>query len=256
MILTDTHTHLYLEQFEQDRNVVVENAIQQGVSRFFLPNVDYLTIKSLLQLVKAFPGNCFPMMGLHPCSVKKDYEEELAIVELWLRNEKFYAVGEIGIDLHWDKTFIKEQEAAFVWQMRLAKQLKLPVVIHSRESLDFIFKIMDSFAKDELPTGIFHCFSGTHEQAQRAIAFGYKLGIGGTVTYKNSGLPEVLSKIDIKHIVLETDSPYLPPVPHRGKRNESSYIILVAQKLSEIYNLSIEQMAELTTQNSKEIFGV
>lgn len=255
MTLIDTHTHLYLEQFDTDRNQVIEYAIGQGISKFFLPNVDSSTIESMLQLSKNFPTHCFPMMGLHPCSVKENYKEELQLIEKWIEKEKFYAIGEIGIDLYWDKTFVKEQEEAFLYQTRLAKRKNLPIVIHSRESMHLILDLMEPL-KEELPIGIFHCFGGSLEQAERAIALGYKLGIGGTVTYKNSTLPQVLSKINLEHIVLETDSPYLPPVPYRGKRNESAYVILVAQKLAEIYNISTEKIAEITTQNSTKIFRI
>ncbi len=255
MILTDTHTHLYSEQFDADRNQVVENAIKQGVSKLFLPNVDSASIEGMMQLSKDFPENCFPMMGLHPCSVKENYKEELKIVEQWLAKEKFYAVGEIGIDLYWDKTFVNEQVAAFLYQINIAKINNLPIVIHSRDSMQLILDLMQPL-KNELAHGIFHCFGGTIEQAEQAIALGYKLGIGGTVTYKNSTLPQVLSKIDLKHIVLETDAPYLPPVPHRGKRNESAHVFLVAQKLADVYQLSLEEIASITTKNAVDTFGV
>ena len=253
MILIDTHTHLYLEQFDADRNQVVENAIQQGVSKLFMPNVDSASIEGMMKLSRTFPENCFPMMGLHPCSVKENYKEELKIIEYWLNTDTFYAVGEIGIDLYWDKTFVNEQVAAFLFQMELAKTKNLPIVIHSRDSMNLILDLMASL-KAILPKGIFHCFGGTLEQAEKAIALGYKLGIGGTVTYKNSTLPQVLSKIDLRNIVLETDSPYLPPVPHRGKRNESTYVFFVAQKLAEIYNISVEEIGEITSNNAEEIF--
>jgi len=266
MTLTDTHTHLYLKEFDHDRDRVIENAMQLGVKRFFLPNIDSSSIDDLLALTNAYPENCFPMMGLHPCSVKENFEEELALVEDWLssasakatadKKSKFYAIGEIGIDLHWDKTFFKQQEAAFRKQIELAKKLKLPIVIHSRNSFDEIFNIIDDLNDDDLK-GIFHCFSGTPEQAEKIIAYGgFKLGIGGVVTFKNAGLDKIVSQIDVKHIVLETDAPYLAPAPHRGKRNESAYLLHIAQKVADLYNISVEEIAEITTDNSKAIYGI
>ena len=256
MTLTDTHTHLYLKEFDHDRNRVIENAMQLGVTRFFLPNIDSSSIDDLLTLTNTYPENCFPMMGLHPCSVKENFEEELAFVEDWLSKSKFYAIGEIGIDLHWDKTFFKQQEAAFRKQIGLAKKFKLPIVIHSRNSFDEIFNIIDDVNDDDLK-GIFHCFSGTLEQAEKIIAYGgFRLGIGGVVTFKNAGLDKVVSQIDVKHIVLETDAPYLAPAPHRGKRNESAYLLHTAQKVADLYNISVDEIAEITTCNSKAIYGI
>jgi len=255
-MLTDTHTHLYLEEFDHDRDRVIENAIQLGVKRFFLPNIDSSSIDALLTLTRAYPENCFPMIGLHPCSVKENFEEELALVEDWLSKEKFYAIGEIGIDLHWDKTFFEQQKAAFRKQIELAKKLRLPIVIHSRNSFDEIFNIIDDLNDDNLK-GIFHCFSGTLEQAEKIISYGgFKLGIGGVVTFKNAGLDKVVSQIDVKHIVLETDAPYLTPAPHRGKRNESAYLLHIAQKTADIYNIPVEKLAEITTDNSQSIYGI
>ena len=230
--------------------------MQLGVTRFFLPNIDSSSIDDLLTLTNTYPENCFPMMGLHPCSVKENFEEELAFVEDWLSKSKFYAIGEIGIDLHWDKTFYEQQEAAFRKQIELAKILKLPIVIHSRNSFDEIFNIIDDLNDDDLK-GIFHCFSGTSEQAEKIIAYGgFKLGIGGVVTFKNAGLDKVVSQIDVKHIVLETDAPYLAPAPHRGKRNESAYLLHTAQKVADLYNISVDEIAEITTCNSKAIYGI
>lgn len=261
MILTDTHTHLYSEEFNADRVQVVERAIAAGVTRFFLPNIDSTSIGALFELCEKFPENCFPMMGLHPTSVKENFEEELEIVRTYLEGRfraqaiKFYAVGEIGIDLYWDKTFFSQQQLAFDTQIKWAKEFSLPIVIHSRNSFDEIVEILEKHTDDKL-RGIFHCFSGTKEQAEKAISLGFKLGIGGVLTYKNSGLDKAITDIDLKHLVLETDSPYLTPTPHRGKRNESGYITLVAQKLAEIKNISLEEVAEITTANSKNIFGI
>jgi len=256
MVLTDTHTHLYLKEFDKDRDQVIESAILAGVKRFFLPNIDSSSIDDLLDLTKAYPENCFPMIGLHPCSVIKDFEEELRIVRDYLSKSKFYAIGEIGIDLHWDKTFIAQQEIAFRKQIELAKYYDLPIVIHSRNSIEEILGILDEMNNDHL-TGIFHCFSGTIEQAERILAYGgFKLGIGGVVTFKNAGLDSVVRQIDLRHIVLETDAPYLSPVPYRGKRNESAYILDIARKVADLHNISVEELAEITTENSKAVFTI
>lgn len=255
MIFTDTHTHLYSEQFDEDRAEMVQRAINNGVERLFLPNIDSSSIDGMLALQKQFPKNCFAMMGLHPTSVKENYLEELNLAEQHLNENHFCAIGEIGIDLYWDKTFLKQQQIAFRTQINWAKDRNLPFVIHCRDSFNEIFEILDEL-NDSTMRGIFHCFTGNLEQAKHIISYGgFKLGIGGVVTFKNSGLEEVLKHLDIKNLVLETDSPYLAPVPFRGKRNESSYIINVAAKLSEIYQLSIEEVAKITTQNSVEVFG-
>lgn len=255
MALIDTHTHLFAEEFDADRIEVVQRAISIGINKFFLPNIDSTSIAGMLALEKQFPDNCFPMMGLHPCSVNDKYEEELKIVEEWFAKRKFSAVGEIGMDYHWDKTFIQEQKDAFARQIDLAKKHHVPIVIHQRECFEDLFDIVKKHNVEGL-TGIFHCFTGTLEEANKIISLGgFSMGIGGAVTYKNSKLPEVLKHIDIKHIVLETDSPYLPPVPHRGERNESSFITLVAQKVAEIKGISVEEVAEITTRNAEEIFA-
>lgn len=255
MILTDTHTHLYSEQFNEDRTAMVQRAINNGVTRLFLPNIDSSSIQEMLALQQQFPENCFAMMGLHPTSVKENYLEELNLVEQYLNQQHFCAIGEIGIDLYWDKTFLRQQQDAFSTQIKWAKELNLPFVIHCRDSFDEIFEILDEL-NDEKMRGIFHCFTGNSAQATKVIEYGgFKLGIGGVVTFKNLGLEEVLKQVDIKHLVLETDSPYLAPVPYRGKRNESSYIVSVAEKLSDIYQIPIEKIAEITTQNSVEVFG-
>ncbi|MBE7441567.1 MAG: TatD family hydrolase [Flavobacteriales bacterium] len=255
MILTDTHSHLYSEQFNDDRTAMVQRAIDCGVSRLFLPNIDSSSIEGMLVLQKQFPENCFAMMGLHPTSVNENYLIELKNIETQLNQQKFCAIGEIGIDLYWDKTFLTQQQEAFKTQINWAKERNLPFVIHCRDSFNEIFEILDEM-KDDNMRGIFHCFTGNLEQAKKIIAYGgFKLGIGGVVTFKNSGLEEVLKNIAITNLVLETDSPYLAPVPYRGKRNESSYIVNVAEKLSDIYQIPIEKIAEITTQNSIEVFG-
>lgn len=255
MNLIDTHTHLFAEEFEADRSEVVHRAISEGVKKFFLPNIDRTSIDGMLALEKQFPENCFAMMGLHPCSVNEVYEAELGIVEEWLGRRKFSAVGEIGMDYHWDKTFVPQQKEAFSRQIGFAKKYKLPIVIHQRECFHDLFEIVKAQNQEALH-GIFHCFTGTLEEANKIISLNsFKMGIGGALTYKNSKLPEVLKQIDLKHIVLETDSPYLPPVPYRGKRNESSYITFVAQKVAEIKGITAEEVAEVTTRNAEEIFG-
>lgn len=256
MIFTDTHTHLYSSQFADDRQEIIQNAINQGVTRFFIPAIDSSYSQRMYDLEAQYPNNVFLMMGLHPCYVKpENYLEELEFVEKQFEERNFCAVGEIGIDMYWDKTTLGIQKIAFQRQIQLAKKYKLPINIHCREAFDEIFEVLELEKGDDL-FGIFHCFSGDFEQAQKAISYGLKLGIGGVVTFKNGKIDKFLNQIDIKHIVLETDSPYLAPVPHRGKRNESSYVTLVAQKLAEIYNLPIEEIARITTENSKAVFGV
>lgn len=255
LILTDTHTHLYSEEFDEDRNEMMQRAIDAGVSRMFVPSIDSNYTQKMYELEQKYPENVFLMMGLHPTYVKEDYLDELAHVENELSSRKFYAVGEIGIDLFWDKTFLKQQQHAFQYQIQLAKKYKLGINIHCRDAFDEVFEVLESEKASDL-FGIFHCFTGDLGQAQRAISLGMKLGIGGVATFKNGKIDQFLNEIELKHIVLETDSPYLAPVPYRGKRNESSYTVLVAQKLSEIYQLPIEEIGEITTQNSKQIFGI
>lgn len=255
MIITDTHTHLYSEAFADDRNEMIQRAIDAGVSRFFIPAIDSTYTEAMLQLEKDFPLHVFLMMGLHPTSVKENYREELSLVEALLAKRDFYAIGEIGIDLYWDTSTLEIQKKAFKHQIQLAKKYKLPIVIHCRDAFDDIFEVLEEEKSDDL-FGIFHCFTGTLEQAKRAISFNMKLGIGGVVTFKNGKIDQFLNLIELKHIVLETDSPYLAPKPYRGKRNESSYIIKVLEKLSELYALPQEKIAEITTQNSKDIFKI
>jgi len=255
MILTDTHTHLYSNQFNDDRTKIIQNSIDDGVSRLFLPNIDSSSIDGMMELENQFPNNCFAMMGLHPCSVKENYKEELAIAEEWLTKRNFCAIGEIGIDLYWDKSTLAIQQDAFKTQINWAKERDLPFVIHCRDAFDEIFEIMDEL-NDEKMSGIFHCFTGNIAQAHHIINYGgFKLGIGGVITFKNSGLDKVVEQLSIDHLVLETDSPYLAPVPYRGKRNESGYLLNIAGKVSDIYHLSIEEVAKITTANSKEVFG-
>jgi len=255
MILTDTHTHLYSEQFKDDIDVVVQNSIDKGITRLFLPNIDSTSIEGMMALGVKYPDNCFPMMGLHPTSVGENYKEELALLENWMNKQKFYAIGEIGIDLYWDKSFLQQQQEAFRFQIELAKKYNLPFVIHCRDAFDEIFEILDELNDDKM-RGIFHCFTGTIEQANHIINYGdFKIGIGGVVTFKNSGLDKVVEQIDLKYLVLETDSPYLAPAPFRGKRNESTYLYTIAEKVADIYNIPIEEVAKMTTENSKEVFG-
>lgn len=255
MILTDTHTHLYSNEFDQDRTEMIQRAIDAGVSRFFIPAIDSTFTQSMYDLENSYPKNIFLMMGLHPTHVQENYLEELQHVEEELANRKFVAIGEIGIDLYWDKTRLSQQQEAFRKQIQLAKKYKLPIVIHCREAFDEIFEILEKEKSADL-FGIFHCFSGNYEQAIQAISYNMKLGIGGVVTFKNGKIDQFLNQIDLKHIVLETDSPYLAPVPFRGKRNESSYLQIVAAKISEIYNVSQEDVARITTENSKFVFGI
>lgn len=255
MIITDTHTHLYSEEFEKDREEMIQRALENGVSRFFIPAIDSSCTQAMYDLEKSHPEHVFLMMGLHPTYVKENYLEELRHVEEELAKRKFYAVGEIGIDLYWEKTHLAQQQIAFRKQIQLAKQYQLPIVIHCREAFDEVFEILEEEKSPEL-FGIFHCFTGTYEQALKAISYNMKLGIGGVVTFKNGKIDQFLNQIELKHIVLETDSPYLAPIPFRGKRNESSYLLSIIDKLATIYNLSANEIATVTTENSKVIFGI
>ena len=254
-MITDTHTHLYSDQFDDDRAEMIQRAKEAGVSRFFIPAIDSSYTESMFELESNFKKDVFLMMGLHPTSVKENYKEELAHVKKWIDQRSFYAIGEIGIDLYWDKSFLAQQQEAFRTQIQWAKEKKLPIVIHCRDAFDEIFEVLETEKSDDL-FGIFHCFTGTLEQAKKAISYNMKLGIGGVVTFKNGKIDQFLHQIDIKHIVLETDSPYLAPTPFRGKRNESSYITQVVEKLAAIYEISFQKIAEITTQNSKDIFGI
>jgi len=255
MTITDTHTHLYSEAFDEDRKEMINRAIALGVTRFFIPAIDSAYTNAMLQLEKDYPNHVFLMTGLHPTHVKDNYKEELKHVEDLLEKRYFYAIGEIGIDLYWDTSTLEIQKNAFKHQIQLAKQYKLPIVIHCRDAFNEIFEVLKEEKNDDL-FGIFHCFTGTLEQAHQAISYNMKLGIGGVATFKNGKIDQFLNQIDLKHIVLETDAPYLAPVPYRGKRNESSYIIKVLEKLSYIYNRTEEDIAKITTENSKAIFKI
>lgn len=256
MTLTDTHTHLYSDAFDEDRDEMMQRAFDGDVKRFFIPAIDSETTQAMYALENQYPDHVFLMMGLHPTSVKKDtFKQELMHVKSQLEKRKFYAVGEIGIDLYWDKSTLKIQQEAFHQQIEWAKQYNLPIVIHCRDAFDEVFEVLEQHKGEDL-YGIFHCFTGTYQQAQQAISLGMKLGIGGVVTFKNGKIDQFLADIDLKHIVLETDSPYLSPKPFRGKRNESAHLIFVAQKMSEIHNISLKKLAKLSTENSKRIFGI
>jgi len=255
MILTDTHTHLYSEEFAEDRDAMMKRAFNAGVTRLFVPSIDSSYTQQMYAIEAQYPDNVFLMMGLHPTYVKENYLEELAHVEKALASRKFNAIGEIGIDLYWDKTRLAAQQYSFKHQIQLAKKYNLPINIHCRDAFDEVFEVLESEKGDDL-FGIFHCFTGDFDQAQKAISYNMKLGIGGVATFKNGKIDQFLADIDLKHIVLETDSPYLAPVPYRGKRNESSYTLLVAEKLAQIYGKSVEEIAVITTQNSKDIYGI
>ena len=255
MIITDTHSHLYSEQFDEDRKEVVQRAIDSGVTRFFIPAIDSEYTQRMLDLETDFPDHIFLMMGLHPTHVKENVQEELEHIKEWLNKKKFYAIGEIGIDLYWDQTFLKEQQHAFRTQIQWAKERKMPINIHCRDAFDEVFEILEE-EKGEDFFGIFHCFTGNLEQAKQAVSCGMKLGIGGVVTFKNGKIDKFLHEIPLSEIVLETDAPYLAPTPYRGKRNESSYLTNVIEKLADIYEISPQEIAEITTQNSKDIFGI
>ncbi|MBI9067645.1 MAG: TatD family hydrolase [Salinivirgaceae bacterium] len=256
MEFVDTHAHLYTEEFENDRNDIILRAKNEGVKRVILPAIDSKSHEYMIKMAEENEGFAFPLMGLHPTSVDNNYKSELKIAENFLSQGSFFhGIGEIGIDLYWDKTYYKEQLDAFKIQVEWAKEMNWPIVIHTRDSFDEVYKALYPLMTDDL-TGIFHCFGGTEEQAKLIIEMGFKLGIGGVLTFKNSKLSDVLQKIDLNHIVLETDSPYLAPVPYRGKRNESSYLKLIATKLSEVYNVSVNELAKITTENAIRVFNL
>ena len=255
MNIIDTHTHLYLKQFNEDIDFVIKRSKDVGVNKFIFPAIDSSHFDSMHSLKNKYPDIIYLMSGLHPTDVKENYKDELDFVVNSLKTYDYVAIGEIGIDLYWDKTFLKQQQETFTFQIRLAIKHDLPIVIHCREAFDEIFEILDRENCNKL-RGVFHCFTGTLEQAKRAVDLGFVLGIGGVVTFKNGGIDKFLNQIDLKHIVLETDSPYLAPVPHRGKRNESSYIMYVVEKLSEIYGLSKEEIADITTKNAEKVFAL
>ncbi|MCX6247197.1 MAG: TatD family hydrolase [Bacteroidetes bacterium] len=255
MNFVDTHTHLYAEEFDPDRDAAVQHAIAKGVDRLLLPAIDRSYYERMMQVAMRYPQTCFPMIGLHPTSVKADYREELDFIRKMLENnrETFLGIGEIGIDLYWDKTFADEQTAAFSDQLDLAVEYRLPAAIHTRNSFDIAIGVIRQKNNPGLK-GVFHCFGGSAEQAQQATELGFMLGIGGIITYKNSGLQKVVEATGLEHLLLETDAPYLPPVPYRGQRNESAYIPLIAAKVAEIKKLPVEEVAEITTRNAEMLF--
>lgn len=253
-LLVDTHTHIYLEQFDNDKADVMARAFDKGVQKLFLPNIDTSTISRVWETVGNYPEHCFPMMGLHPSSVNADWKNEMAEIEQEIRQKKIYALGEIGLDFYWSEEFKTQQIEAFKYQVNLAKELSLPIVIHCRNSFNELVEILQS-EKDEKLSGIFHCFTGSVRDANQVIELGFYLGIGGILTFKNAGLDKTMKEISLDQIVLETDAPYLAPIPNRGKRNESSYLFYVAKKLGEIKNMELGEIAETTTKNSHKVFG-
>jgi len=255
IILTDTHSHIYLEEFDKDRDELVYNSLNLGVKYIFLPNIDSSSIDDMLLLSKKYADRIFPMIGLHPGSIEDDYKNELDEVLSYLEKEKFYAIGEIGLDYYWDTSYKEEQKEVFEKQLHLAMQNNLPAIIHVRNAFDDVIEILSKTEYDNL-NGILHCFTGNLEQAKFFIDRGLKLGIGGIVTFKNAGLDKVVEQISLTHIVLETDSPYLAPVPKRGKRNESTYLRYIAKKVADLKQVSIEEVAEITTKNAEEVFKI
>ena len=255
MIFTDTHTHLYSKEFENESTQLIEKAIKNGVSRLFIPNIDLQSIQPMLDLVWQFPENCFPMMGLHPCSVAENVEEQLFQIQKWFKKRKFYAVGEIGLDFYWSLDLKEQQIMAFKKQCLWAIQQDLPINIHARNATPDVISILQEMKHPKL-RGIFHCFSGNAVEAKQIVEIGFYLGIGGVLTFKNAGLSEAIADIDLQNIVLETDAPYLAPVPYRGKRNESFYIIDIAKKLAELKQVSLKNVADITTENSKIVYGI
>lgn len=257
MTFIDTHSHLYSEQFKNDRTIAINEAIALGVDTILLPNISSKYTNNLLQLCNQFPENCFPMMGLHPCDVSEEnFDSEMQHVEIELATNKYIAVGEIGLDLYWDKTKIEVQKRAFIHQIKLAKKYQIPIAIHVREAFDEAIKIVESL-NDNTLRGVFHCFTGSIVEAKRVIDLkDFYLGIGGVVTFKNSGLDQTIKEISLKNLILETDSPYLAPVPFRGKRNESKYLTKIAEKIAQIKNMTINEIAEITTANAKKLFHI
>jgi TatD DNase family protein len=251
----DTHTHFYLEHFDKDREQAFNTARSLNVKKMLMPNVDVSTIEAMLEVASQFAGDCLPMMALHPTSVKEDYQQQLQIITEYLRQGGYCAIGETGLDMYWDTTFIEQQQTSFRKHIELSLELDLPLVIHSRNSLQEIFDVMDEYKGSDLK-GVFHCFPGDIQQAEKVLKMGFMLGIGGVVTYKNSMMARVVEHTGIEHLLLETDSPYLPPVPHRGKRNESSFLPLIAQKIAELKQLPLQTVANTTTENAKRLFRI
>jgi len=253
-MFVDTHSHIYSAEFSSDRSEVMVNALKSGVSKIVLPNIDSSTIKPLLDLTASNPDLFIPLIGLHPTSVKEDFHKELEIIEYWMNKRKFSGIGEIGIDLYWDKTFINEQVEAFRIQIGWAKKAGIPIVIHVRDSFPEVIEVIEQEKEDSL-RGVFHSFTGTADQAAQVIDLGFKIGVGGIVTFKNSGLDEVVQQIGLQHLLLETDSPWLAPVPYRGRRNESAYITAIAAKVALLHQISIEKVGRITTHNAQQLFG-
>lgn len=253
--MIDTHCHLYADEFDADIDTIIQRAEIAGVTKFYLPGIDSNAIPAMLSLEERYPGKCIAMMGLHPCYVKENYQDELAIVEKWLSKRRFSAIGEIGLDYYWDQTFAKEQVQVFKQQIEWSIQYELPIAIHTRNAMQETIRMIQEYVPKGV-RGIFHCFGGSYETAQEVIQAGFYLGIGGVITYKKAGLAEVLERIDLEHIVLETDAPYLTPVPFRGKRNESSYLTHILAKLAAIKNCSVDEVAAITTANAEKIFGL
>ncbi len=253
-MFTDTHTHLYDKSLLAEETQMIQRALDAGVTKMYMPNCNSETIDGMMHLARTYPQHCFPMMGLHPCYVKEDYKSELQKVQEWLDKDRFYAVGEIGLDYYWDLSFKQQQIEAFEMQIDLALQHRLPIVIHSRESTRDCMDIIRRKGHKDLK-GVFHCFSGSIEEAKEITAMGFYLGIGGVVTYKKTNLPEVLAEVGLAQIVLETDAPYLAPVPYRGKRNESRYIPVIAKKIAEVLGIDSEEVSRSTTENAERLFG-
>lgn len=255
MKLIDTHTHLYLNNFAADRNEIIQNAVNQGVETMLLPAIDRSTFNSMMDLVNQYPGTCLPMIGLHPTSINNNYEAEIEFVETKLNEGGYNAIGEIGIDLYWDGTYFDQQKDAFRGQLRMAKKHQLPVVIHTRDSFDEIYPIVKEEKTDNLK-GVFHCFTGTIDEAKKIIDIGFLMGIGGIITFKNAGLAETVQDLPLESLVLETDAPFLTPVPFRGKRNQSAYVTYIAKKLAEVKNMKVDQIAEITSNNAVDLFNL
>ncbi len=255
MQFIDTHAHVYAPELASDIELVIKNAISTGIEKILMPAIDSASLEAMLKVEQQFPDHCIAMMGLHPCYVKENYQEELALVETWLAKRKFIAIGEIGLDFYWDKTFAKEQQLVFETQMQWALDMQLPIVIHTRNAMGETIELVKPFAKKGL-RGVFHCFSGSKESAEQIIGMGFHLGLGGVLTYKNACVAEAIKEIPMEFLVLETDAPYLAPVPYRGKTNEPAYMLEVAKKLAEIKSMPLHEIAESTTNNARMLFGI
>lgn len=253
--MIDTHAHIYAEQFNEDIEHVLERAHEHGIEKIVMPNIDHASIEGMMELEEKHSGFCYSTMGLHPCSVNKDFEKELYLVEEWLNKRSFVAIGEMGTDLYWDKTYVDQQVEAFKIQCEWAKQFELPIIIHCRESLDMTINLVEELKSDKL-SGVFHCFNGSVEQAKRIKELGFHIGLGGVSTFKNAGMDKVIPDLDLGHVVLETDAPYLAPVPYRGKRNEPAYVKEIGQKVADYREMSLDQLDEVTTNNALKLFGL